>query len=246
MLRPRIVPVLLMRDGGLVKTRQFVDSKYVGDPINAVRIFNEKQVDELTLYDIGATVHGNEPDFTHLRAIAAESRMPLCYGGGVKSAAHAVRLIKAGFEKVSVSSAAVDRPELIREMADAVGTQSVVLTIDVKKAGLLRQPIVHTRSGRQPERIKLLDLLANAERCGVGEIVVNSIDRDGMAQGYDLDLAKMVRCNISTPLTVLGGAGSTNHMAELIKSIGICGAAAGSMFVFTGKFRAVLISYSRP
>jgi len=246
MLRPRIIPVLLMLDGGLVKTRQFGDSKYVGDPINAVRIFNEKEVDELTLYDIGASVHGNEPDFDHLKAIAAESRMPLCYGGGVQSAAHAVRLIKAGFEKVSVSSAAVDRPELIREIADAVGKQSVVVTIDVKKAGLLRQSTIYTKGGHQATRIKLADMLENMECYGAGEIVINSIDRDGMMQGYDIDLAKTVRSAISTPLTMLGGAGSTDHMDELIESIGVCGAAAGSMFVFTGKFRAVLISYSRP
>lgn len=246
MLRSRIIPVLLMQDGGLVKTRRFAEPKYVGDPINAVKIFNEKEVDELSIYDIDATAQGRGPDFDHLRAIAVESRMPLCYGGGVRSAADAVRLIKSGFEKVSVSAAAVERPELIRELADAVGRQSVVVTVDVKKAGLLGRLGMFTHNGRKPARGKLTDFLAEAEALGAGEIVINHIDRDGMMQGYDLDLARMVRETVSVPVTMLGGAGSTDHMRALIDAIGTCGAAAGSLFVFNGVYRAVLISYARP
>lgn len=246
MLRPRIIPVLLMRDFGLVKTRGFRDDKYVGDPINAVKVFNEKEVDELTILDIDATVEKREPLFEHLRSIAVESRMPLCYGGGVTTAAQASRLIKLGFEKVSVSSAAIRRPELVREMADAVGRQSVVVTLDVRKAGLLRHYSIFTHNGREAAKGKLTDLAVQFEALGAGEIVINNIDRDGTMQGYDLELAKNVREATSVPLTMIGGAGTTGHMRELIEAIGVCGAGAGSMFVFNGIYRAVLISYARP
>jgi len=246
MLRSRIVPCLLMRDSGLVKTQAFGSPKYVGDPINAVKIFNEKEVDELSIYDIDASVQGRGPDFDHLRSIAVESRMPLCYGGGVRSPADAVRLIKSGFEKVSVSAAAVERPELIRELADAVGRQSVVVTVDVKKAGLFGQLGIFTHNGRRAVKRKLFDYLAEAEANGAGEIVINNIDRDGTMTGYDLDLARNARSAVSTPLTMLGGAGSVSDMRALIDVIGTCGAAAGSIFVFNGIYRAVLISYARP
>jgi imidazole glycerol-phosphate synthase subunit HisF len=246
MLRSRIIPVLLMRDSGLVKTRGFKDDKYVGDPINAVKVFNEKEVDELTILDIDATAQEREPNYEHLRSIAVESRMPLCYGGGVSSPEQASRLISLGFEKVSVSNGAVRRPELVREMADAVGRQSVVVTLDVRKSGLLRQYSAFTHNGSNPVKGKLLDLVQQFEELGAGEIVINNVDRDGMMQGYDLELAKSVRSAVGVPLTMIGGAGNSGHMRELIDTIGVCGAAAGSMFVFNGVYRAVLISYARP
>lgn len=245
-LRSRIIPCLLMQDGGLVKTRRFAEPKYVGDPINAVKIFNEKAVDELSIYDIDATAHARGPDFAHLKSIAVESRMPLCYGGGVRTAADTVELIKIGFEKVSVSAAALERPELIREMADAVGRQSVVVTIDVKRAGLLGRLGIFTHNGRRAAKIKLADFLPMAQELGAGEIVINNIDRDGTMEGYDLDIARQLREAVDVPVTMLGGAGSTAHMRELIDTIGTCGAAAGSLFVFNGIYRAVLISYARP
>lgn len=246
MLRSRIFPVLLMRDSGLVKTLGFKDDKYIGDPINAVKVFNEKEVDELAILDIDATVEGREPQFDHLRSIAVESRMPLCYGGGVTTASQAAHLIKLGFEKVSVSHAALKRPELVREMADAVGRQSVVVTLDVRKAGLLRQYSVFTHNGRNAAKGKLQDLVETFEGLGAGEIVINNIDRDGKMQGYDIELARAVRDATSLPLSMIGGAGDTAHMGELIDAIGVCGAGAGSMFVFNGIYRAVLISYARP
>ena len=246
MLRSRIIPVLLMRDKGLVKTRQFEDDKYVGDPINAVKIFNEKEVDELTLLDIDATVKGYAPDYDQLRKIAVESRMPLCYGGGITGASQAAEIIALGFEKVSVSAAALARPELIREMAERVGRQSVVVTIDVRKEGFFGTYNVYTHNGRRKWNGKLMELVAEAEKLGAGEIVINCIDRDGMMQGYDLKLAKLIRAAVTTPLTFVGGAGSTKDMADLIEAVGIVGAAAGSMFVFKGTYRAVLISYARP
>jgi imidazole glycerol-phosphate synthase subunit HisF len=246
MLQSRIIPVLLMRDKGLIKTRQFGGDKYVGDPINAVKIFNEKEVDELTLLDIDATVKGYAPDYDALRKIAVESRMPLCYGGGISSAQQAGDLIALGFEKVSVSAAALARPAVVREMAEQVGRQSVVVTIDVRKEGLLGGHHVYSHNGRQKHKVKLFDFLAEVSDLGAGEIVINSIDRDGMMQGYDLKLAKAVRDRVTTPISFVGGAGTPQHMAELIDTVGIVGAAAGSMFVFKGTYRAVLISYARP
>jgi imidazole glycerol-phosphate synthase subunit HisF len=244
MLRSRIIPVLLIRAKGLVKTRQFADDKYVGDPINAVKIFNEKEVDELTLLDLDATVTGSAPDTEALRKIAIESRMPLCYGGGITNAEQAAEIISLGFEKVSVSAAAVARPRLIREMADRVGRQSVVVTLDVRQMGEGYQ--IHTHNGLRPAGVDFLSFLRTAEEMGAGEIVINNIDRDGMMTGYDLDLARRVRAAVSTPLSFVGGAANTRHMAELIEAVGTVGAAAGSMFVFKGPLRAVLISYARP
>jgi Imidazoleglycerol-phosphate synthase len=246
MLRSRIVPCLLMSGGGLVKTQNFKDPKYVGDPLNAVKIFNEKQVDELMFLDIDASVKGKEPDFARLRGIAVESRMPLCYGGGVTSASQATRLIGLGFEKVSVSSAALSRPQLIKEMADSVGRQSVVVTLDLRKNMLLPGYTIYTHNGRNKQRVSLADFCAQAAELGAGEIVINSIDRDGMMKGYDLDLARQMRNLFDGPLSFVGGAGSTQDMQDLINAVGVVGAAAGSMFVFKGQYRAVLINYQKP
>lgn len=246
MLRSRIIACLLMHDGGLVKTRQFKDPKYVGDPLNAVKIFTEKEVDELLFLDIDASAQGRPPNLPLLRSLAAESRMPLCYGGGISSAEQAAQIISLGFEKVSISASALARPDLIREMAEAVGGQSVVVTLDVRKSKLLGGYTVYTHNGKQKQRVDLLDFCQQAAELGAGEIVINSIDRDGEMAGYDLELARKLRATVSTPLSVLGGAGSVEHMQELIDAVGVVGAAAGSMFVFKGPYRAVLINYARP
>jgi imidazole glycerol-phosphate synthase subunit HisF len=246
MLRSRIIPCLLMQDGGLVKTRQFKDPKYVGDPLNAVKIFNEKEVDELMFLDIDATAKRQPPNEAMLKSLAVESRMPLCYGGGIRDAATAARIVAFGFEKVSVSAAALARPQLIREMADAVGAQSVVVTLDVRKKKLFSGEAIYTHNGREKSSRNVMDFCQEAVALGAGEIVLNSIDLDGEMQGYDLDLAKRLRNAVDTPISMLGGAGTTDHMQQLIDTIGICGAGAGSMFVFKGTYRAVLISYARP
>jgi cyclase len=245
-LRSRIIPCLLMHEGGLVKTRQFNEPKYVGDPLNAVKIFNEKEVDELMFLDIDATTKKQVPNLSFLKNLAVESRMPLCYGGGIADAATAARIVALGFEKVSVSAAAIARPHLIREMADAVGAQSVVLTLDVRKNKLFAGETVYTHNGREKHKISLIDFCQQAQSLGAGEIILNSIDRDGEMQGYDLDLARRLREAVDVPISLLGGAGTTDHMQQLIDAIGICGAGAGSMFVFKGTYRAVLISYARP
>lgn len=246
MLRSRIIPCLLLHDGGLVKTRQFKDAKYVGDPLNAVKIFNEKEVDELMLIDIDATAHARAPDFALLKGLAVESRMPLGYGGGVTTAQQASQIIASGFEKVSISAAALARPALIREMAEAIGAQSVVVTLDVRKNKLFAGHTIFTSNGTVKQKANLLEFCQHAVELGAGEIVINSIDRDGEMTGYDLELAKLVRKAVSSPVTMLGGAGNSTHMQELIDAVGVAGAAAGSMFVFKGPYRAVLINYARP
>lgn len=246
MLRSRIIPCLLLHKGGLVKTRQFKEPKYVGDPLNAVKIFNEKEVDELMFVDIDATTGACEPNMSLLRSLAVESRMPLCYGGGVTRAEQASRIVATGFEKVSVSAAALERPALIKEMSEAIGSQSVVVTMDVKANRLFPGYTIYTHNGRQKRKQSLLEFCQLAVSLGAGEIIINSIDRDGQMEGYDLELARRVRGVIDTPMTVLGGAGSSEDMQALIDELGVVGAAAGSMFVFKGPYRAVLINYSRP
>jgi cyclase len=246
MLRSRIIPCLLLHKGGLVKTRQFAEPKYVGDPLNAVKIFNEKEVDELAFFDIDASVNGRLPNLALLRNIAKESRMPMCYGGGVDNAELASTIINIGFEKVSVSSAALKRPQLIREMAETIGSQSVVVTLDVKKNRLFPGYTIHTHNAREKVKMDVLDFCRQAVEYGAGEIVVNCIDRDGEMKGYDLELAQSVRKIVSCPLTFLGGAGSVDDMQALIDAVGVVGAAAGSLFVFKGPYRAVLINYMRP
>ncbi len=243
MLRPRIIPCLLVKNGGLVKTVHFDNPKYVGDPINAVRIFNEKEVDELIVADIDATAHNREPNYTMIRDLAAECRMPLCYAGGVKTPEQIEQIISLGVEKVGVSSAAIRTPMLISESAKRVGSQSIVVVMDVKKAGLSRRYEIFTHNGTRNTGLHPVEFAKRAEALGAGEILVNTIDHDGEMKGYDLDLVDQVREAISLPLSVLGGAGSLGDIEGLIRRYGIIGAAAGSLFVFKGKYRAVLINY---
>ena len=245
MLRPRIIPCLLVKDKGLVKTVQFKDPKYVGDPINAVRIFNEKQVDELCILDIDASAENREPDYKMIEHWAAECRMPLCYGGGVKTAEQAQRIFNLGVEKVAISSAAVLDPDLVSRMAERVGSQSVVVIIDAKKK-LFGGYEVYINNGRKATGKNPFELAKQVEALGAGEIVINSIDNDGMMKGYDMTLAEKMRAVTSLPLTVLGGAGSMHDIGKLVNKFGIIGAAAGSLFVFKGVYKAVLISYPSP
>ncbi len=243
MLRPRIIPCLLIRENGLVKTVQFKDGKYVGDPINAVKIFNEKEVDELMILDIDATIQSREPDFELIKKLANESRMPLCYGGGVKTVEHAKKIISLGAEKVALSAAIVQDPKLISKIADAVGTQSVVVVIDVMYRGFFKKAEVVTHNGKRTTGLDPINFAILCEELGAGEIVINAVDRDGKMNGYDLKLLREVRNATTVPMTALGGASSLEDIASLIKEFGIIGAAAGSLFVFKGKYKAVLINY---
>lgn len=242
MLRPRVIPCLLLRDKGLVKTVRFGEYKYVGDPINAVKIFNEKEIDELIVLDIDASANGSIPDFALIKKLAAECRMPLCYGGGVKTVEQAKQIIGLGVEKVAISSAAIDNPTLISAIAAEIGSQSVVVVLDVKKS-LFGKYEVYTCNGKKNTKRAVSDVAIEAQALGAGEIVVNSIDQDGQMKGYDLNLAMSVRDAITLPMTVLGGAGSLEDIGKLIQTCGVVGASAGSYFVFKGKHRAVLINY---
>ncbi len=243
MLRSRITPCLLVHKKGLVKTVGFKDPKYVGDPINAVKIFNEKEVDELMVLDIDASVENRGPDFELIKNLAVECRMPFCYGGGVTTVEQAKKIINLGAEKVAISSAAIENFEIIEKIGSAVGIQSVVVVLDVKKKGLLGGYEIFIHNGKKSTGIKLKDFVKRLDSVGVGEIVVNSIDKDGKMEGYDMSLIDIVRNETDGPITVLGGAGNFNDLNEVIKKYKVIGVAAGSLFVFKGKYRAVLISY---
>ena len=243
MLHPRIIPNLLIHNKGLVKTTNFRDPKYVGDPLNAVKIFNEKSVDELMITDIDATVKNVEPNYSLIEKLANESRMPLCYGGGINNAQQAKEVFSLGVEKIAISSSAIKDPTIITKIAESVGSQSVVVVIDVKKKYLSNNYQIYTHNSTRKTGINPLKFINQIKEMGVGEIVINSIDRDGTMMGYDLKIIDQVRKITTLPLTVLGGAGSLDDIGELIKKYSIIGAGAGSIFVFKGKYRAVLINY---
>lgn len=246
MLRPRIIPCLLVKNGGLVKTVRFAEPRYVGDPLNAVRIFNEKTVDELMVLDIDATRNGRGPDYTLIKNLASECRMPLSYGGGVTTLEQIQKIISLGVEKVALSAAAIMTPGLISAAAQSVGSQSVAVVIDVKWNGASNRYEIFTHNGTKPSGIEAVGFAKAMQERGAGEIVVNSIDRDGTLSGYDLKLLAAVRQAVAIPMTVLGGAGSLQDVASILNSLGTIGVGAGSLFVFKGKYRAVLINYPTP
>lgn len=242
MLRPRIIPSLLVHEGGLVKTVNFKNPKYVGDPINAVKIFNEKVVDELAIFDIDASVLGKEPNYKLIENLALQSRMPLCYGGGVKTVEQAQRIFGLGIEKIALSSVVSQNPDIITQIASKVGSQSVIAVLDIKKK-LLGGYEVYIHNGKKATGKDPIKFVEELQLLGVGEIIINSIDQDGVMKGYDLNLISKIREQISVPLTVLGGAGSLGDIKKVIDTHGVIGVAAGSLFVFKGKYKAVLINY---
>ena len=243
MLRSRIIPCLLIHNNGLVKTVKFKDSKYVGDPINAVKIFNEKEVDELIVLDIDATMENRGPNLKMIKNLADECRMPFCYGGGITTVEQAKKIISLGVEKIALSNSAIQNIELCKNIGDVIGNQSIVVVIDVKKKKIFSGYDIYTHNGTKKSEWKLHDLISKLEEIGIGEIVINSIDNDGVMLGYDLPLVESIREKCSMPITVLGGAGNLKDIKELISKFKIIGAAAGSLFVFKGKYKAVLISY---
>ncbi len=243
MLYPRIIPCLLVHNKGLVKTVKFSEPKYVGDPINAVKIFNEKEVDELMVVDIDASVENREPYYKMIENLAAECRMPLCYGGGIKTVEQAQRIFSLGVEKIAISSIALQNPSFIRQLAERVGNQSVIIVLDIKKKTFGSRYEIWTHNASKNTGRDPVEFAKQCEALGAGEIIINSIDNDGIMKGYDLTLIDKVRESISLPLTVLGGAGTLDDIGKLIKKHGIIGAAAGSLFVFKGKYKAVLINY---
>lgn len=244
MLEPRIIPVLLLKGEGLVKGVRFKGHKYVGDPINAVKIFADKEVDELLFLDVTATDENRSVSPDLVQRIADESYMPFGVGGGVRSVELIRALLGAGAEKVSINTAAIEQPALISEAATVFGTQSIIVGIDVKSSWLGAYK-VHSHCGARATGLDPVAWAREVERRGAGEILLNSIDRDGTAEGYDLTLIRKISEAVTIPVIACGGAGTTRHLEDAIHVGGAAAAAAGSFFVFHGPKRAVLISFPR-
>ncbi len=245
MLRPRVIPCLLLKNKGLVKTVKFQNPTYVGDPINAVRIFNDKEVDELIFLDITATIEHSPPPFEFISKIAGECFMPLSYGGGIRKIEDIKTILSLGVEKVCINSYAVENPGFIRAAADLAGSSSVVVALDVKKNSQ-DQYEVFTHSGTKPTGIHPVQWAVEMEKMGTGELLLNSIDQDGTMQGYDLELIRQVAEAVSVPVIACGGAGKISDLAQAVHAGRASAVAAGSMFVFHGKHRAVLINFPTP
>ena len=247
MLRSRVIPCLLLKDKGLVKTTQFTNPKYVGDPINAVKIFNDKQADELIFLDIDCTLKNKEPDYELISIIASKCRMPICYGGGIKNLSQIKKIIGLGVEKVSINSAFFSNPDLLKLAAEKFGNQSIVLSLDIKKTGLLKKQYrVFTNKGKKMEKFDFENILPRLKEYGVGELSINCIDREGTFLGYDFDLINFIKELIDIPMTINGGASSFEDINNLINNFHPIGASVGSLFVFKGKYNAVLIQYPEP
>ena len=243
MIIPRIIPVLLLKGEGLVKTVRFGSPTYIGDPINALRIFNEKEVDEIVILDISASKENREPRYHWIKDIVSESFMPLAYGGGIKNLDQIKRLFEIGIEKVIVNSSILDF-DLIAKASEIFGNQSIVASIDVRK-NILGSYQIYTHSGTRSIGIKLTDLLAKSQEAGVGEIIIQSIDHEGMMKGFNIELIKGVTKRTNVPVVATGGAGTLNDLSEAINFGGASAVAAGSLFVYKGIHKAVLINYPK-
>lgn len=241
MLHARVIPCMLMRNGGLVKTVKFKSPRYIGDPINAVRIFNEKEVDELVFLDIGSATALTGPNFELLVDIASEAFMPFGYGGGITSIDHVKRLYALGVEKVILNTAAADNPDLVSKAAALAGCSGVVVSIDVRRNWLGKYSVC-VASGQRDLKCDPVAYAREMEQLGAGEILLNAIDKDGTMEGYDLELVRRVSEAVSVPVVAVGGAGKLQHFREAVDE-GASAVAAGSMFVFHGKHNAVLITY---
>ncbi len=241
---PRLIPVLLVRDGGLVKTIRFKDGKYVGDPMNAIRIFNDLRVDEIILLDISASREQRGPDFELLREVAQEAFMPFCYGGGIRTLEDARKIFQIGIEKIAVNHAAANDPTLLRRVADEYGEQAVVGAMDVKHGALGGTRLYDHVTGKRL-RTEPLEHAQMLQDHGAGEIFVNWVDRDGVMEGYDTKLITQLSSQLRVPLIVCGGAGTWDDL-PVAAAAGADAVAAGSLFVFRGKRRGVLINYPPP
>jgi cyclase len=241
MILPRIIPVLLIRNNGLYKTTNFKNPKYLGDPINAVKVFNEKEVDELIVLDYHATIENRPLAYTLIENIASQCFMPVCYGGGIRSVEEIKRIINLGIEKIALNTIAAESLSFVEKAAALFGSSTIVISIDAKKNSFGNYN-VYSRSGSKSLKIKPEVFAKQMEECGAGEILINSISRDGTMQGYDLELIRLLAKEIKIPIIACGGAGDINHFKEA-QDNGATAMAAGSYFVFHGKHRGVLISY---
>jgi imidazole glycerol-phosphate synthase subunit HisF len=242
MLIPRVIPCLLLHNGGLVKTVNFKDPRYLGDPINIVKIFNEKEVDELVFLDITATVEGKRPPFKLLEKVAGEAFMPLGYGGGIRDMDDVKAILSLGIEKVVINTRAVRDPAFIGDVANFAGNQSTVVSIDVKKSFFGKYD-VRTHRGTKATGLDPVEFAVKMEKEGAGELILCSIDREGTMKGYDIDLISRVTAAVNIPVVACGGSRTAQDLGVAIKKGGASAAGAGSMFVFQGPHRAVLISY---
>ena len=243
MLSPRIIPVLLISDGDLYKTINFKEPKYVGDPLNTVRILNEKEVDELILLDITSSQEKTPLDWELISHISRECRMPLCYGGGIRFFEDIERIISLGVEKVAIGKSAYYNPDVVKRAVKSFGSQSIVGVLDIKKFGFKRNYEAFVLRGTKRTKMNHIEYAKYLTNLGVGEILLQNIDLDGTMSGFDIKLIHEIYKNIEIPLTVLGGAGSLNDLRGLINKFKILGIAAGSIFIFKGKHKAVLINY---
>ena len=243
MLKHRVVPALLLRNGGLVKTCRFKDPKYVGDPINAIRIFNEKEVDELMVLDITASKESREPDYSLIEQFAGECFMPLAYGGGIQTVPQAQRIFALGVEKICIQTAALDNLNFVRQLADRFGSQSITVSLDIKR-NLLGRPKPFASSQGKTLRMDWLKLLSDFVGAGAGEILLNAVDKDGTLSGPDLELIREASEQIDVPLVALGGVSSLDDMKSAVEA-GANAVAAGAFFVYFGPHRAVLITYPK-
>ena len=243
MLNSRISPVLLIDNGELYKTINFKDPTYVGDPLNTVRIFNEKEVDELIILDITATKKNNKIDWELISHISKECRMPLCYGGGVDSVEKVEKLVSLGVEKVAIGNASFVNPDIVRNSIKSVGRQSIVGILNVRKSKFSNKYKAYIFGGKKKINMNHIEYTHYLLDLGVGEILLQDIDSDGCMKGFNIKLIKDVYENVNIPLTVVGGAGSIQDIKSLIKEFNIIGIGAGSIFIFKGKHRAVLINY---
>lgn len=241
MLRSRVIPVLLLDGTGLYKTEAFSNPKYVGDPINAVKIFNEKNVDELVVFDITAS-QKNVINYSLLERIAKEARMPLTYGGGVTSAEEARTILKLGFEKISVSTAYHGNAKILNDIANAIGAQSVVLTVDVKR-NIFGEYVVYMNRGKNKLNMPISKFLNSVDYSWLGELVVNNISNDGKLNGLDIELLNEIRPIVKCHLTMMGGLSGESEINELLSKYYPIGIGGGACFVFRGKFKAILLSY---
>ncbi|MFC1817258.1 AglZ/HisF2 family acetamidino modification protein [Thermodesulfobacteriota bacterium] len=242
MLFTRVIPCLLLKNKGLVKTVKFKKPKYVGDPINAIKIFNEKEVDEMIFLDIDASIEKRGPNFKVIEEIASECFMPLCYGGGIRNTDDIKRIFSTGVEKVALNTQALKNANMVKAAADIFGSQSIVVSIDAKR-NMFRKYDIYGGGGRIRYKTSPPEYAARMEKMGAGEIMINSIDRDGTMVGYDLYLVKSVSDAVSIPVIACGGAGKKEDFSDAVKKAGATAVAAGSFFVFHGKHRAVLITY---
>jgi cyclase len=241
MIRERVIPLLLLEDGGLVKTQKFRNPVYVGDPINVVKIFNEKEVDELILLDIRASRRGVEPDFALIESIVSEAFMPVCYGGGVRTVEHAQRVLALGVEKVAINTAAMETPSLVTELSQRFGAQCVVGVVDVERR--FGRHVVYSHSGRTPPERDPVRWAQRLVALGAGELLIQSVDRDGTMSGFDLELLRSMRGAVAVPVVAAGGAGTLDTLLDALRTGSVSALGVGARFVFFGPHRAVLITY---